>query len=169
MQRPNEQWQRLTIWSINQKYIRLMYARPPLIVAGWQGGWRRIGNTEIVRKKKRKTRGALFRFPLLSNFLCPHFLVFLFLSLSISWFVAKVTTILTFTWVKPDCEDIWRLDVHCSCTLLGTRYYQVWSLLAMQYAYILGRSEKPKSWKTKNGQADYLPRHSPDVRTVFEI
>ena len=33
----------------------------------------------------------------------------------------------------------------------------------------LGRSEKPKSWKSKNGQADYLPRHSPDVRTVFEI
>ena len=34
---------------------------------------------------------------------------------------------------------------------------------------ILGWSEKPKSWKSKNGQADYLPRHSPDVRTVFEI
>ena len=33
----------------------------------------------------------------------------------------------------------------------------------------IGRSEKPKSWKSKNGQADYLPRHSPDVRTVFEI
>ena len=33
----------------------------------------------------------------------------------------------------------------------------------------LGRGEKPKSWKSKNGQADYLPRHSPDVRTVFEI
>ena len=33
----------------------------------------------------------------------------------------------------------------------------------------LGRSAKPKSWKSKNGQADYLPRHSPDVRTVFEI
>ena len=33
----------------------------------------------------------------------------------------------------------------------------------------LGWSEKPKSWKSKNGQADYLPRHSPDVRTVFEI
>ena len=31
------------------------------------------------------------------------------------------------------------------------------------------RSEKPKSWKSKNGQADYLPRHSLDVRTVFEI
>ena len=34
---------------------------------------------------------------------------------------------------------------------------------------LVGRSEKPKSWKNKNGQADYLPRHSPDVRTVFEI
>ena len=33
----------------------------------------------------------------------------------------------------------------------------------------VGWSEKPKSWKSKNGQADYLPRHSPDVRTVFEI
>ena len=33
----------------------------------------------------------------------------------------------------------------------------------------VGRSEKPLSWKSKNGQADYLPRHSPDVRTVFEI
>ena len=33
----------------------------------------------------------------------------------------------------------------------------------------LGRSEKPKSWKSKNRQADYLPRHSPDVRTVFKI
>ena len=31
----------------------------------------------------------------------------------------------------------------------------------------LGQSEKPKSWKSKNGQADYLPRQSPDVRTVF--
>ena len=40
--------------------------------------------------------------------------------------------------------------------------------LASRYC-ILGRSEKPKSWKSKNGQADYLPRHSPDVRTVFEI
>ena len=36
-------------------------------------------------------------------------------------------------------------------------------------AYIIGRSEKPKSWKSKNEQADNLPRHSPDVRTVFEI
>ena len=35
--------------------------------------------------------------------------------------------------------------------------------------WILGWSEKPKSLKSKNGQADYLPRHSPDVRTVFEI
>ena len=35
--------------------------------------------------------------------------------------------------------------------------------------YELGWSEKPKSWKSKNVQADYLPRHSPDVRTVFEI
>ena len=34
---------------------------------------------------------------------------------------------------------------------------------------IIGWSEKPKSLKSKNGQADYLPRHSPDVRTVFEI
>ena len=34
---------------------------------------------------------------------------------------------------------------------------------------ILGWSEKPKSLKSKNGQADYLPRHSPNVRTVFEI
>ena len=34
---------------------------------------------------------------------------------------------------------------------------------------IVGWSEKPKSWKSKNVQADYLPRHSPDVRTVFEI
>ena len=34
---------------------------------------------------------------------------------------------------------------------------------------LVGRSEKTKSWKSKNGQADYLPRHSPDVRTVFEI
>ena len=33
----------------------------------------------------------------------------------------------------------------------------------------VGWSEKPKSWKSKNGQADYWPRHSPDVRTVFEI
>ena len=33
----------------------------------------------------------------------------------------------------------------------------------------LGWSEKPKSLKSKNEQADYLPRHSPDVRTVFEI
>ena len=33
----------------------------------------------------------------------------------------------------------------------------------------IGRSEKPKSWKSKNGQADYLPRHSLDARTVFEI
>ena len=31
------------------------------------------------------------------------------------------------------------------------------------------RSEKPKSWKSKNGQADYLPRHSPNVRRVFKI
>ena len=30
-------------------------------------------------------------------------------------------------------------------------------------------SEKPQSLKSKNGQADYLPRHSPDARTVFEI
>ena len=36
-------------------------------------------------------------------------------------------------------------------------------------AYTLGWSEKPKSLKSKNGQADYLPRHSLDVRTVFEI
>ena len=36
-------------------------------------------------------------------------------------------------------------------------------------AYPLGWSEKPKSLKSKNGQADYLPCHSPDVRTVFEI
>ena len=35
--------------------------------------------------------------------------------------------------------------------------------------YTVGWSEKPKSWKSKNVQADYLPRHSPDVRTVFEI
>ena len=33
----------------------------------------------------------------------------------------------------------------------------------------LGWSEKPKSLKSKNEQADYLPRHSPDVRSVFEI
>ena len=33
----------------------------------------------------------------------------------------------------------------------------------------LGRSETPKSWTSKNEQADYLPRHSPDVRAVFEI
>ena len=33
----------------------------------------------------------------------------------------------------------------------------------------IGWSEKPKSLKSKNGQADYLPRHSLDVRTVFEI
>ena len=33
----------------------------------------------------------------------------------------------------------------------------------------LGWSEKTKSWKSKNGQVDYLTRHSPDVRTVFEI
>ena len=26
----------------------------------------------------------------------------------------------------------------------------------------VGRSEKPKSWKSKNGQADYLPRHRID-------
>ena len=34
---------------------------------------------------------------------------------------------------------------------------------------VIGWSEKHKTLKSKNGQADYLPRHSPDVRTVFEI
>ena len=33
----------------------------------------------------------------------------------------------------------------------------------------IGWSEKHKSLKSKNEQADFLPRHGPDVRTVFEI
>ena len=33
----------------------------------------------------------------------------------------------------------------------------------------VGWSEKHKSLKSKNEQADYWPRHSPNVRTVFEI
>ena len=33
----------------------------------------------------------------------------------------------------------------------------------------LGRSEKHKSWKCQNPRADYIPRHSPDFRTVFGI
>ena len=44
-----------------------------------------------------------------------------------------------------------------------------WALRACKGDYPIGWSEKPKSWKSKNGQADYLPRHSLDVRTVFEI
>ena len=43
------------------------------------------------------------------------------------------------------------------------------SPLRLLEACQIGRSEKPKSWKSKNRQADYLPRHSPNVRTVFEI
>ena len=43
------------------------------------------------------------------------------------------------------------------------------SLFSGCAASAIGRSEKTKSWKSKNGQADHLPRHSPDVRTVFEI
>ena len=52
---------------------------------------------------------------------------------------------------------------------------QVASSLKFRPMYIgvtvwtLGWSEKPKSLKSKNGQTDYLPRHSPDVTTVFEI
>ena len=38
-----------------------------------------------------------------------------------------------------------------------------------KYKCTVGWSEKPKSWKSKNVQADYLSRHSPDVRTVFKI
>ena len=33
----------------------------------------------------------------------------------------------------------------------------------------VGRSEKHKSWKCQNPRADYIPRHSPDFRTVFGI
>ena len=49
--------------------------------------------------------------------------------------------------------------------------YRVWCTAARNGLHwcAVGWSEKPKSWKSKNVQADYLPRHSPDVRTVFEI
>ena len=54
-------------------------------------------------------------------------------------------------------------DVASTSFLLKINDWYVW-------AYnILGWSEKHKSLKSKNGQADYLPRHSLDVRTVFEI
>ena len=37
------------------------------------------------------------------------------------------------------------------------------------YDCALGRSEKHKSLKCQNLRADYIPRHSPDFRTVFGI
>ena len=42
-------------------------------------------------------------------------------------------------------------------------------LQVQQSTPALGWSEKHKSLKSKNGLADYLPRHSPNVRTVFKI
>ena len=54
-------------------------------------------------------------------------------------------------------------DVASTSFLLKINDWYVW-------AYnILGWSEKHKSLKSKNRQADYLPRHSPDAITVFEI
>ena len=35
--------------------------------------------------------------------------------------------------------------------------------------WLLGRSEKHKSLKCQNAQADYIPRHSTDFRIVFGI
>ena len=80
----------------------------------------------------------------------------------------------SFSW---HCLSEQTLSIYVDCLILDTSNEpQKYTKLSDNYIkfffcvhYALGRSEKTKSWKSRNGQADYLPRHSPDVRTVFEI
>ena len=41
--------------------------------------------------------------------------------------------------------------------------------IGLPYLYILGWSEKHKSWKMQQFKADSEPRHSTDFRTIFGI
>ena len=52
----------------------------------------------------------------------------------------------------------------------STVRYEMMKLCAGSVYDTMSRAEwKTQKLESKNRKADYLPRHSPDVRTVFEI